>query len=124
MARRDYYEILGVSRDVERAGLMSAYRRLAIQYQPDRNPNDPEAAENMRAALRDRSGFESMDDPYRAVEGADVLFVVTEWREFRSPDFKRLRARMRQPVLIDGRNLYEPQMVRGAGFRYESIGRP
>ncbi|MBW7925035.1 MAG: UDP-glucose/GDP-mannose dehydrogenase family protein [Burkholderiaceae bacterium] len=85
---------------------------------------DPEAAQNMRAALAQRSGFEAVDDPYRAAEGADVLFVVTEWREFRSPDFRRLRERMRRPVLIDGRNLYDPQMVRAAGFRYESIGRP
>ncbi len=85
---------------------------------------DPEAAENMRAALAHRSGFETVDDPYRAVEGADVLFVVTEWREFRSPDFQRLRERMRQPVLIDGRNLYDAGMVRAAGLRYESIGRP
>jgi UDPglucose 6-dehydrogenase len=85
---------------------------------------DPEAAQNMRAALAHRSGFETVDDPYRAAEGADVLFIVTEWREFRSPDFRRLRERMRRPVLIDGRNLYEPQMVRAAGFRYESIGRP
>ncbi len=85
---------------------------------------DPEAAKNMRAALQHRTGFETVDDPYRAAEGADVLFIVTEWREFRSPDFRRLRERMRQPVLIDGRNLYDPGMVRAAGFRYESIGRP
>ncbi len=85
---------------------------------------DPEAGDNMRAALAGRSGFEIVDDPYRAAEGADMLFVVTEWREFRSPDFRRLRERMRQPVLIDGRNLYEPQMVRAAGLRYDSIGRP
>lgn len=50
MARRDYYEILGVSRDVESAGLKSAYRRLALQYHPDRNPNDPEAAEKFKEA--------------------------------------------------------------------------
>jgi len=85
---------------------------------------DPEAAQNMRAALAHRSGFEAIDDPYVAADGTDVLFVVTEWREFRSPDFRRLRERMRRPVLIDGRNLYDPQMVRAAGFRYESIGRP
>ena len=53
-----------------------------------------------------------------------MLFIVTEWREFRSPDFARLRSTMRQPVLIDGRNLYDPQTVRAAGFRYDSIGRP
>jgi len=85
---------------------------------------DPEAAANVRAAFAGRKGFATVDDPYQAAEGADVLFVVTEWREFRSPDFARLRATMRQPVLIDGRNLYDPKWVREAGFRYDSIGRP
>lgn len=85
---------------------------------------DPEAAANMREALSGRSGFETVDDPYRATAGADVLFVVTEWREFRSPDFKRLHREMRQPVLVDGRNVYESEMVRSLGFRYASIGRP
>jgi UDPglucose 6-dehydrogenase len=85
---------------------------------------DPEAAANTRAAFAGREGFSTVDDPYRAAEGADVLFVVTEWREFRSPDFARLRATMRQPVLIDGRNLYDPDQVRAAGLRYGSIGRP
>ncbi|MBX3591002.1 MAG: UDP-glucose/GDP-mannose dehydrogenase family protein [Burkholderiaceae bacterium] len=85
---------------------------------------DPEAAANVRAAFAGRTGFATVDDPYRAAEGADVLFVVTEWREFRSPDFARLRATMRQPVLIDGRNLYDPKLVRAAGLRYDSIGRP
>ncbi|MCO5108022.1 MAG: UDP-glucose/GDP-mannose dehydrogenase family protein [Burkholderiaceae bacterium] len=85
---------------------------------------DPEAAANARAAFAGRQGFATVDDPYQAAEGADVLFVVTEWREFRSPDFARLHATMRQPVLIDGRNLYDPEWVRAAGFRYDSIGRP
>lgn len=85
---------------------------------------DPEAAANVRAAFAGRDGFRTVEDPYEAADGADVLFVVTEWREFRSPDFARLRALMRQPVLIDGRNLYDPQAVSAAGFRYDSIGRP
>jgi len=85
---------------------------------------DPEAARNVQAAFAGRDGFRTIDDPYAAAEGADVLFIVTEWREFRSPDFARLRATMRQPVLIDGRNLYDPQVVRAAGLRYDSIGRP
>ncbi|RPH61027.1 MAG: UDP-glucose/GDP-mannose dehydrogenase family protein, partial [Burkholderiales bacterium] len=85
---------------------------------------DPEAAANVRAAFEGRDGFRTADDAYQAADGADVLFVVTEWREFRSPDFVRLRSIMRQPVLIDGRNLYDPQAMRAAGFRYDSIGRP
>src|SRR5690606_37863880 len=84
---------------------------------------DPEAAANVRTVFEDRDGFRTAGDAYEAADGADVLFVVTEWREFRSPDFARLRAVMRQPVLIDGRNLYDPQIVRAAGFRYDSIGR-
>ena len=84
---------------------------------------DPEAGPNVKAAFSGRDGLRIADDAYQAAEGADVLFVVTEWREFRSPDFARLRSIMRQPVLIDGRNLYDPQQVRDAGFRYDSIGR-
>jgi UDPglucose 6-dehydrogenase len=58
-----------------------------------------------------------------AAEGAAALIVVTEWREFRSPDFAALRAAMREPVLIDGRNLYEPALLERFGFEYAGIGR-
>ncbi len=84
---------------------------------------DPEAAANTRAVFAGRDGFSTVDDAYQAARGADVLFVVTDWREFRSPDFERLRATMRRPVLIDGRNLYDARSVRQAGFAYDSIGR-
>jgi UDPglucose 6-dehydrogenase len=63
-------------------------------------------------------------DPYAAVDGADGLFVVTEWNEFRQPDFDRLRAQMRQPVIFDGRNIYDPKRMRERGFTYYGIGRP
>ena len=59
-----------------------------------------------------------------AVAGADALVVVTEWKEFRSPDFDALRAALKQPLVFDGRNLYEPALVRAAGLEYFSIGRP
>jgi len=62
-------------------------------------------------------------DPLTAVEGASALLVVTEWREFRSPDFVSMRARMRSPVIFDGRNLYEPEMLAGMGFEYVGVGR-
>jgi UDPglucose 6-dehydrogenase len=58
-----------------------------------------------------------------AVAGADALVVVTEWKEFRSPDFDALRASLKEPLVFDGRNLYEPALVRGAGLEYFSIGR-
>jgi len=58
-----------------------------------------------------------------ALEGADALVIVTEWREFRSPDFDVLKAKLRQPVVFDGRNLYDPALVPGLGFEYFAIGR-
>ncbi len=62
--------------------------------------------------------------PMDALAGADALIVVTEWKEFRSPDFDALRAALKQPLVFDGRNLYEPALVRAAGLEYFSIGRP
>ena len=61
---------------------------------------------------------------YEAVEGADALVLVTEWNEFRHPDFERIKSLMRQPVIYDGRNVYEPARMAAAGFEYHAIGRP
>ena len=58
-----------------------------------------------------------------ALEGADALIIVTEWREFRSPDFDTLKAKLKNPVIFDGRNLYDPALLRGLGFEYLAIGR-
>ena len=58
-----------------------------------------------------------------ALRGADALAIVTEWQEFRSPDFERMRQLLKQPVIFDGRNLYDPDFVKGEGFRYFAIGR-
>jgi UDPglucose 6-dehydrogenase len=60
---------------------------------------------------------------YEAVRGADALIVVTEWNEFREPDLRKLKERMRRPAIFDGRNIYNPQTVREMGFHYEGIGR-
>ena len=68
-----------------------------------------------RIALCDRS--------YDALEGADALAVVTEWNEFREPDFAKMRQLMRTPVVFDGRNIYSPEQMRALGFTYFSIGR-
>jgi UDPglucose 6-dehydrogenase len=59
-----------------------------------------------------------------ALDGADGLLIVTEWKEFRSPDFDAIRAALRQPVVVDGRNMYPPELPRAAGIEYHSIGRP
>ena len=62
-------------------------------------------------------------DAYAALEGADALFVVTEWKQFRSPDFVRLRDALGDAVIFDGRNLYDPVEVEAAGIAYYGIGR-
>ncbi|MFO0926916.1 MAG: UDP-glucose/GDP-mannose dehydrogenase family protein [Gemmataceae bacterium] len=83
--------------------------------------HDPEAIGNVRQIHRDRLTY--CDKPYGALEGADGLAIVTEWTQFRNPDFELMRRLMAQPVIFDGRNLYEPRHVAEAGFTYYSIGR-
>jgi UDPglucose 6-dehydrogenase len=58
-----------------------------------------------------------------AVQGADALLIATEWREFRTPDFDALKAALKRPLLLDGRNLYEPALMQALGIDYEGIGR-
>jgi UDPglucose 6-dehydrogenase len=83
--------------------------------------HDPVAEGTASATFRGR--VELTADPYAAAEGADALFLVTEWSQFRQPDFRRLRSIMRQPVLFDGRNVWDPEKARSAGFIYHGIGR-
>lgn len=64
-----------------------------------------------------------VDEPMAALDGADALLIVTEWKVFRSPDFDEIKARLRQPLIFDGRNLYEPALVRSHGIEYFPIGR-
>ena len=83
--------------------------------------HDPEAIANVRAIYGDKLAY--CDRPYGAIEGADGLAIVTEWQEFRQPDFEIMKRLMREPVVFDGRNLYDPKVMAGHGFVYESIGR-
>ena len=83
--------------------------------------HDPAAIENARAKFGNR--IEYFQDMYAAVEGAEALVVVTEWRQFRNPDFARIRAALQSPTIVDGRNLYDPRRMRELGFSYHSIGR-
>jgi UDPglucose 6-dehydrogenase len=83
--------------------------------------SDPQAADNTRARLGDHIEIASM---YEAAEGADALVLVTEWHQFRRPDFEKLRAIMREPALFDGRNIWPADVVRELGFSYYGIGRP
>lgn len=82
---------------------------------------DPVAHETARRVLGERISF--VDRPYDALEGVDALFVVTEWNEFRHPDFERMKGLMKKPVVFDGRNVYSPAKMKELGFTYFGIGR-
>jgi UDPglucose 6-dehydrogenase len=82
--------------------------------------HDPEAISNVRPLYSDRVAY--CDRPYGALEQADALAVVTEWNEFRNPDFEVMRRLMRQPVIFDGRNVYDCARMRTLGFTYYGIG--
>jgi UDPglucose 6-dehydrogenase len=85
---------------------------------------DPVAMDEARRVFGTAAHIEYARAPLDAVEGADALVVVTEWKEFRSPDFDVLREKLRQPLVFDGRNLFDPAQVRAAGLEYFGIGRP
>ena len=82
---------------------------------------DPEAEKTARAILGDKVTYSS--NAYEALKGADALAIVTEWNEFREPDFSRMQSLMRAPVIFDGRNLFTTEQMRAEGFTYYSIGR-
>ena len=84
---------------------------------------DPEAHEEASRIFGERDDLVLCRDAYAALEGADALFVVTEWKQFRSPDFVRLRNALGDAVIFDGRNLYDPVEVEAAGIAYYGIGR-
>jgi len=81
---------------------------------------DPIAMEN---AARIMPGVTMAKDPYEMAEGCDALVVVTEWNEFKQLDLERVKDKMKQPVLFDGRNIYDPARVRELGFTYRAVGR-
>jgi len=73
--------------------------------------------------LGSRNGLTFAPDAQSATRGADALAIVTEWQEFRSPDFDQLKQALKQPVIFDGRNLYNPELLHRAGFTYYGVGR-
>ena len=82
---------------------------------------DPEVTETAKRVFGDRITY--CQHSYDALDGADALAVVTEWNEFREPDFKKIKQLLKSPVVFDGRNIYSPEQMRGLGFQYLSIGR-
>jgi UDPglucose 6-dehydrogenase len=84
---------------------------------------DPVAMAEARKAFGELQGVSYAKRAMDVLEGADALLIATEWKEFRSPDFERMRTLLRTPVILDGRNLYEPSLVEAAGIEYHAIGR-
>jgi len=84
---------------------------------------DPAAMDEARRLYGERPDFHLCAQPMETLIGADALIIVTEWSLFRSPDFDAIRRQLKQPVIFDGRNLYEPDYLREAGFSYYAIGR-
>ena len=84
---------------------------------------DPVASENVNALFGERDDLFLADSAMEAVEGADALVLVTEWTEFRSPDFPGMHQSMKSPIIFDGRNVYEPDQMEKHGFKYFGIGR-
>lgn len=85
--------------------------------------HDPVAMHEARRIFGDDPRIKLADTPMAALEGADALVIVTEWKVFRSPDFEAIKSKLRSPVIFDGRNLYEPEDVCGKGIEYFPIGR-
>jgi UDPglucose 6-dehydrogenase len=84
---------------------------------------DPEAMEEAARIYPDQEGLELCETAYRAIEGADALVIITEWQEFRSPSFERIKKELSDPVIFDGRNLFDPTLLQTMGIVYHAIGR-
>lgn len=85
--------------------------------------HDPEAGPNFMEILGKTDGVELCDDPYDAATGVDALLLVTEWRQYRSPDFAKLKSLMKSPLLLDGRNQWDRAELEAMGFQYAGVGR-
>ena len=83
--------------------------------------HDPAAMHEAKRRLGGRVTF--AENNYAALDGADALVVVTDWNEYRHPDMQRVKSSLKRPLVVDGRNLYDPSRMRALGFEYHSIGR-
>ena len=112
----------GRTDDVREAPAIDAVRMFMERGMTIR-AHDPEAIRNARRILG-TDGITYFENGYEAADGADALVVFTDWPEFRAPDFEGLMEKLSQPVIFDGRNLYDPIYVSRIGFEYHSVGRP
>ena len=84
---------------------------------------DPVAMDEARRVFADLNGLSYASSQADALRAADALLIATEWREFKSPDFEQMRTLLKQPLIFDGRNLFDPALLRGLGIEYYAIGR-
>ena len=106
--------------DIRFAPAIEIIRRLLAEGARIR-AYDPEAMEKTRQIF---PAVQFTENPYEAARDADALLIVTEWEQFRSLDWNRVRELMDRPLLLDGRNLLDPEAIKAAGFEYHSVGRP
>jgi UDPglucose 6-dehydrogenase len=106
-------------RDAPSRTLMEALWQSGARVQA----HDPVAMAEARRIFGERPDFLLCDSPEAALQGADALVIVTEWNVFRSPDFEEIKSSLKQPVIFDGRNLYDPQRMREIGIAYFGMGR-
>lgn len=85
---------------------------------------DPEATHRARAVFQDNEMVQVLENEYQALEGSQALAVITEWNQFRTPDFERIKKTLSAPLIFDGRNLYDPKFLAAQGFAYFCIGTP
>jgi UDPglucose 6-dehydrogenase len=106
--------------DIREAPALTIISRL-LHHGAKIKAYDPEAMENVRQIFGDK--IEYCENEYGAIVGADALAIITEWNEFRTPDFDKLKSLMKERIIFDGRNIYDVKAVRDMGFHYDSIGR-
>jgi UDPglucose 6-dehydrogenase len=120
------FAIWGLSFKPQTDDMREAASLITIQGLLDRGArvltHDPEAMKEAQRYFGERVVYSTT--PYDTLEGADALLIHTEWHPYRHPDFARMRALMREPVIMDGRNLFKPERMASLGFEYYSVGRP
>ncbi len=110
---REASSIVLINALIQSGGIINAYDPVAME----------QAKKELPKVYVDDKKICMADTQYEAIKGADALLLVTEWKAFRQPDFKKMKELMKEPVIFDGRNQYDPEEVREAGFEYHGIGR-
>jgi len=125
--RGKHFAIWGLAFKANTDDMRKASSREVIQDLLDAGATvtayDPVAMGEARQCFPNEAQITFAENQTAALDGADALIIVTEWREFRSPDFETIKVKLKNPVIFDGRNLYDPRLVRGMGIEYLAIGR-